>query len=67
MTYVLITERKGDVIDVALCEDLERLKQHAATQDGAPLTWMNFLGNFGAHSNYDEERGYSIYMTRVIT
>ena len=65
--FVLTMERKGDVQLTVVGHDAEALKAHAQTLDGAaPLAWQNFGGHWGAHSEHDEERGYSVHLARVL-
>lgn len=63
---VLIVSREGDTQEVFVSEDVDRLKQHAETLDGAKLSWQDFYGEWGAHANDDEEKVYQIFPAEVV-
>ena len=60
--YALVTVRKGTTLGVVVSESQETLKAAAQKHDGAaPLAWQDFGFSISAHSERDDELGYSIY------
>lgn len=64
--YALVITRKGDTLDVMVSEDIEELKAYANAAEPTTLTWTNYSGSFGAHSERDEEMSYKIKKAGVL-
>lgn len=66
MMHALIVRRKGDNQEVFISPSVTNLKAHADTLDGSPLQWQSFFGEWGAHSNHDEEKSYEIVLAQAV-
>jgi len=66
MMYVLRVERKDDTLAMVVSEDQGALMERANAMDGPALSWQDFYGTLGAHSNHDDERSYHIYAAEVL-